>query len=145
MGVMYCGPYFEQVGSHEGYAARVPPDGELTATWTLATDEFVAHGPACGCGWYGPTRHAPTEAGEDAAVAEWRRCHLEPLIAAAARDGWPAWAERVAGRAIAVASHIAAGRPDIAAEIMDRLQADVEAWARIASELAEDHATGAAR
>jgi len=49
------------------------------------------------------------------------------------------------GRALAVASHIVAGRPDIAAEITHRLQSDVEAGARIASKLAEDQATGGGR
>jgi len=135
MGVVYCGPYAGQVGSHEGYAARVLPDGELTATWTTQTAVFTAHVAACACGWHGQGRHAPTEDGEDAAIVQW---HLEPLIATAARDGWPAWAERVAGLAIAVASHISVGQLDLAIEVMERLDADVQAWAWIARELADE-------
>jgi len=140
MGTVYCGPYAGQVGHHEGYAARVLPDGELTGTWSAETAAFLAHVAACDCGWYGPTRHAPTEAGEDEALAQWRREHLEPLIAAAAQRGWPAWADRVAARARTAAEHIAEGHPASAVEVIDRLEEDVRAWARIAGELADDQA-----
>lgn len=60
MGVVYCGPYAEQVGyEHEGYAARALPEGTLTSSWTLETDEFRGYVAACGCGWTGAGRVLP--------------------------------------------------------------------------------------
>jgi hypothetical protein len=138
MGVIYCGPYAEQVGSHEGYGARVLPDGSLTGIWTYETREFLGWVAACDCGWHGETRYPPTDAGEAEAIAEWSGVHLQPLIVTA-QLSWPAWAERVAARARAAAEHIAAGRAETAALVIDRLDKEIQAWARIARELANEH------
>ena len=137
MGIVYCGPYAEQIGDgHEGYAARVLPDGTLTATWTRETREFTGYVAACECGWQDTVRHPPTDAGEEAADADWSREHLAALIGRAAR-GWGEWAERVAARARVVAEHAAAGRYAAAVTALRRLADDVELWARTARELAE--------
>jgi hypothetical protein len=135
---VYCGPYAEQVGyEHEGYAARVLPDGVLTGTWTAATSDFLGYVAACGCGWTGGTQYPPTDGGEDEARAEWDRDHLRSLIERAKR-GWPTWADRVAARAREVAGHVAAGRFSDAVLVLDRLTKDVESWSRIARGLADD-------
>lgn len=75
------------LSDHEGYAARRLPDGTLTGTWTAATREFTAYVAACSCStgsgytdWYGSTDHPPTDAGEQAALAEWERVHAWPLL-----------------------------------------------------------------
>jgi hypothetical protein len=44
-----------------------------------------------------------------------------------------------------VAAHVAAGRIDLAVELMNRLDEDVQAWARVVYELAEEQAAGGAR
>jgi hypothetical protein len=143
MGRVYCGPYAEQVGyEHEGYAARMLPSGVLTATWTVETDTFVAHVPACTCGWTGGDRHPATDAGEDAAVEAWQRDHLQPLVAAAAREDWRVWGSR-AGNAVAeVAAYVAAGRLELAVPVMKRLVTDVTTWARVLDEHVEEAARG---
>jgi hypothetical protein len=61
----------EGLYDHEGYAARKLDDGTLTGTWTAATAAFTAYVAACGCGWTAAAEHPPTEAGEDAALADW--------------------------------------------------------------------------
>ena len=138
MGRVYCGPYAQQVGGHEGYAARLLPDETLTGTWTAETDEFVAYVSACGCGWAGETRHSPTDAGEDAALEEWDRFHLAPLISAAAREFWPRWVDALAERAARVADHIAAGDPAAAVELMRRIEDDVRQGRRVLDALVEE-------
>ena len=75
------GSLIEDLWDHEGYAARRLPDGTLTGTWSYATREFTAFVPACGCGWSGDREHPPTEAGEEAAIGQWRVEHAEPLLA----------------------------------------------------------------
>jgi hypothetical protein len=84
MGVFYDFG-FPAVESHEGYGARRLPSGELTGTWTHETRAFDAYVAACDCGWSGDHAHPPTEAGEDAAVDEWKRVHMLPLLPALAR------------------------------------------------------------
>lgn len=137
MGVVYCGPYAEQIGDgHEGYAARVLPDGTRTAGWTAETREFTAWVAECECGWHGAGLFSPSDAGEEQAKAEWERDHLAELIARAER-GWDAWAERVAGRAREVAGHARAGRHAAAVAVLDGLAEDIDLWAWTARELAE--------
>jgi hypothetical protein len=138
MGRIYCGPYAEQLGgAHEGYAAIVLPDGTLAVAWTAST-VIVAHVAACDCGWTGGLRHAASEAGEDAAVAQWEREHLDPLITAAARNGWPAWAQGVAGRVTRIEELVRAGDLRGARELMRRVQDDVRTWGFVLNELVEE-------
>ena len=75
------GRFLEDLWDHEGYGARRLPDGTLTGTWTAATREFTAFVPACGCGWHTDREHPPSEAGEQAALGQWRAEHAEPLLA----------------------------------------------------------------
>jgi hypothetical protein len=62
MGVTYHGPYAEAIGydDHEGYAARILPDGTETAVWTYETREFRAYRTRCACGWRGSGRYPAT-------------------------------------------------------------------------------------
>ncbi|MPZ85232.1 MAG: hypothetical protein GEV28_34530 [Actinophytocola sp.] len=87
MGIVYFGLYADAIDSysHEGYAARVRPDGSETSVWTYETREFVGYRACCECGWRGSTTYPPTQEGEDQADEEWDHDHLRPLIDAAAR------------------------------------------------------------
>ncbi|WP_291416732.1 hypothetical protein [Actinophytocola sp.] len=87
MGTVYCGPYADAIDSysHEGYVARVRPDGSETAVWTYATREFTGYRACCECGWRGTATHPPTSEGEAQAEGEWDREHLRPMVDAAAR------------------------------------------------------------
>lgn len=86
MGTVYCGPYADAIGDdHEGYAARLLPDGTETGIWTYETREFHGYCARCECGWRGVVVHPPTDAGEDAALDEWDRNHLRLLVRAEAR------------------------------------------------------------
>lgn len=82
MGTIYCGPFAEQIDSyrHEGYAARILPDGTETGSWTYETREFTGYRAHCDCGWRGTTTYPPTERGEELADEEWDHDHLRPLI-----------------------------------------------------------------
>ena len=134
MGAVYCGPYAEQVGyEHEGYAARVLPNGTLTRE----TAEFLAYVAACGCGWTGRTRYPATDAGEDEAIAEWERAHLRPLIEFARRT-WHDWAERVAARARHIAQQVTDGHLANAELVMERLTDDVNRWSQTFRALIEE-------
>ena len=149
MGIIYDGPYADLIEAdnhgpypHEGYPARVMPDGTLSGSWggDIPDDAHVGFKAACGCGWTGTTVH-PTgdldSPGYRAAQAEWDRAHLQPLIDQAA-GGWRAWADSVAQRAAAVAGQVTAGRPTDAVWLLDELAADLAARQRIAAQLAED-------
>lgn len=139
MGVVYSGPYDGLVERgangypHEGYAGQLRPDGSVSPFYIEEFDAYVA---ACGCHWQGETRYPPTEEGEDQALDEWRRVHLQPLVDKAA-GSWPRWADSVGNAARDAAAQIAAGQPARAAEILARLVGDVEHRVRIAEELAE--------
>jgi hypothetical protein len=87
MGTVYCGPYADAIGydDHEGYAARILPDGTETGTWTYETREFRGCRAHCACGWRGTATHPATDADEDAALDDWDRDHLRPLIQEEAR------------------------------------------------------------
>lgn len=87
MGTSYWGPFAEQIDAdrHEGYAARILPDGTETGTWTYETREFTGYRAHCECGWRGTTTYPPTERGAELADEEWDRDHLRPLIDAEAQ------------------------------------------------------------
>lgn len=82
MGTVYCGPYADAIGydHHEGYAARLLPNGTETGTWTYETREFCGYRAHCECGWRGAIVHPATDAGEEAAEEDWDHYHLRPLI-----------------------------------------------------------------
>lgn len=84
MGTVYYGPYAEEIGYHEGYAARILPTGEETATWAYETREFVNYVARCDCGWRGTAIYKPDDNGERLADEEWDHDHLRPLIDAQA-------------------------------------------------------------
>jgi hypothetical protein len=87
MGISYYGPFAEQIDAdrHEGYAARILPDGTETGTWTYETRAFTGYRAHCDCGWRDTTTYAPTDQGEDLAYEAWDRNHLRPLIDAEAQ------------------------------------------------------------
>jgi hypothetical protein len=76
---------FPMTESHEGYGARRLPSGKLTSGWTHETRGFTGYVAACDCGWVGETDHVPNEAGQKAAIDEWREKHIEPLLPGLAR------------------------------------------------------------
>jgi hypothetical protein len=82
MGTVYCGPYADVIGysDHEGYAARILPDGTETGTWTYATREFRGYRAHCACGWLAAAVHPATDTGEESAMDDWDRDHLSLLI-----------------------------------------------------------------
>lgn len=82
MGIVYMGPFADEIGyhDHEGYAARILPNGEETGTWTYETREFVGYRAHCDCGWRGQHRYEPTEEGEQLASDEWDHDHLRPMV-----------------------------------------------------------------
>jgi hypothetical protein len=87
MGIVYCGPYAGATGyeAHEGYAARILPDGTDTGTWTWETRAFRGYraraAPAAGAA-RAPTR--PPTGDNRAAEDEWDHDHLQPLLRAEA-------------------------------------------------------------
>ncbi|PKV99597.1 hypothetical protein ATK30_0577 [Amycolatopsis echigonensis] len=86
MGITYCGPYADALADdHEGYAARILPDGTETGTWTHATREFTGYRAHCACGWRGSAAYPATDEGENLAVETWGRDHLIPLVNTVAR------------------------------------------------------------
>lgn len=85
MGTVYCGPYADAIGYHEGYAAQILPGGGETSTWIADPTAFVGHQAACDCGWRGQHNYATTEEGEQRALEEWDHDHLRPLLDAEAR------------------------------------------------------------
>ncbi|MEU5852513.1 hypothetical protein [Saccharopolyspora shandongensis] len=82
MGTVYFGPYAEEIDAdrHEGYAARILPDGTETATWTASTREFRNYVARCSCGWRGTAIYKPDDNGEQLAYEEWDHDHLRPLV-----------------------------------------------------------------
>jgi hypothetical protein len=140
VGIVYTGPYADQLDyyqSHEGYAARRLPTGQLTSTWTYDTRTFTAWVACCACGWQAKTEHPPTDQGEYAARWQWDSEHIQPLIADIATTGWTEWAARTASRAQTVCEHIAAGRYPAAAAVMGRLGRDLAMWQRTTHALLE--------
>lgn len=86
MGIIYCGPYAEALADdHEGYAARILPDGTETGTLTHATHEFTGYRGHCVCGWRGTAVYPPSDEGWNLAGEEWGRDHLLPLVNTVAR------------------------------------------------------------
>jgi hypothetical protein len=77
------GMLFEDLGAHEGCAARRLHDGTLTSTWTRDTAAFNAYVGACTCGWTGTEQHRPTDAARAAAENQWELGHARPLLAEA--------------------------------------------------------------
>ncbi len=83
MGTLLDGLY-----DHEGYGAQRLADGTYSPHW-VGDGEFVAYVASCECSlseyrhttWRGG-EYPPTEAGEEAALAEWQRMHAGPLLAA---------------------------------------------------------------
>jgi hypothetical protein len=140
MGTVYHGPYANLIDAyhHEGYAARKLPTGLLTSTWSYATREFRHHVAKCGCGWTGSTLHPPTEQGEQDALEEWDRKHLQVLIRKA-RTTWRPWADRTARAVHEVADLIGDGQHHQAAELLSRLITRLEERRRIAADLANPH------
>jgi hypothetical protein len=139
MGIRYTGPYAEQVEDHEGHAARKLADGTVSTAWADESSTLVAYVAACSCGWHAEVEHPATEAGEEAAEAQWNTEHLSPLIEAA-RTGWDAWPEELVGLARYVRDRVQAGDAAEALRILDQLVADVDYRRRIATRLAAQQA-----
>lgn len=142
MGTIYFGPYHEEIDTydHEGYTARVMPDGTETSTfggeygWT----GHVGYRARCDCGWAGATVYPveePDPLDSDEADEEWMREHIQPMVDQARRQTWPAWSTRDATRATSAAEHVAAGRYADALNTMQRMRDDLDARMRTVADL----------
>ncbi|MGH3680129.1 MAG: hypothetical protein ACRDT2_07740 [Natronosporangium sp.] len=148
MGTTYFGPYYEEIDTyrHEGYAARVMPDGTETSTFggRYGRSGHVGYRARCGCGWSGSTVYPvpdddPFEC--EQADLEWQRDHIDPMVEQARRTVWPSWQRQTAARAATVVEHVAAGRYRAAAEVLTALREDLDARVRTVEDLSD--ATGA--
>lgn len=138
MGIVYCGPYADLIDSysHEGYAARKLPGGQLTSIWNYQNREFLGYVAKCECGWTGSTLHEPTEDGRDAAGDEWDSDHLQQLINDAKR-AWHRWADRTGGAVQDVANLVRDRQFSQASRALARLIEDLQTRQRTVEELAE--------
>jgi hypothetical protein len=98
MGIIYTGPYAGYLHppgvKHEGYAARLMPDGTLT-TWRGETGHIGLVG-ACCCGRHSDTVRPGADHGHGSpayrqAEDDFEAQHLNPLIERAAVEFWPTW------------------------------------------------------
>ena len=146
MGIVYLGPYADDVNdpvTHEGYAARLMPDGTLTSTWGGQYGRTGHTGlvACCECGWRGEVIRPPGDIdGPECQAAErdFETQHLDPLIEAAQRRSWPDWAERSSLRVAFILDRIAAGHPAMALRSLETLRDDLDRHIRVATELAHD-------
>jgi len=146
MGILYAGPYAHDLNAdtdHEGYAARLMPDGTLSSGWSTDPDwpPHVGLVGACSCGWRAERVHSPGDLDGpeyQAAESDFEAEHLGPLVDAAAARSWPDWAARTISWANETAIHIAAGRPHDARYVLDLLRDDLNHRINIADELAEE-------
>ncbi|MEV6610149.1 hypothetical protein [Kutzneria sp. NPDC051319] len=125
MGIRYTGPYAQQVDEHEGHAARKLADGTVSVEWTEETSSLQGFVGACSCGWRGDGEHPATEAGREAAEAQWNTEHLGPLIEAA-RATWDSWPEELVGLARYVRDRVQAQDAAEALRVLDQMVADVD-------------------
>jgi len=135
MGIRYTGPYAEQVEDHEGHAARKLTDGTVSTMWTEETSTLHSFVAACSCGWRAEVDHPATEAGREAAEAQWNAEHLSPLIEAA-RASWATWPDDLAGLARYAQDRIEAQDVVEALRILDQMVADVDYRRRTIAQLA---------
>ena len=140
MGIVYTRAYADEVNhpvAHEGYVARLLPDGRLSSTWN---DEEVHIGlvGACSCGWRAARVRPPGE--DDGPEYEWalgdfHSQHLEPLIAQTAATSWPTWTRRITGQANRITALIAAGRLEEAHHLLDTLREETTQRMSLVAEL----------
>jgi hypothetical protein len=140
MGIRYTGPYAEQVAEHEGQAARKLADGTVSTVWTEETSTLQAFIASCSCGWHATAEHPATEAGKEAAEAQWNTEHLTPLIEAA-RATWESWPDHVAGLARYARDRILAQDNAEALRILNQMFADVDYRRRTVARLTTQETT----
>jgi hypothetical protein len=146
MGIVYLGPYADDVNdpvTHEGYAARLMPDGTLTSTWggQYGRTGHIGLIACCECGWRGETVHPPGDIDSpehQAAERDFETQHLDPLIDAASRRSWPDWAARTTARVAFVVDHISAGHPAMAVRSLETLRDELDGRIRVATDLAAE-------
>ncbi|MFC0111812.1 hypothetical protein [Kibdelosporangium aridum] len=142
MGIRYTGPYAEQVAEHEGQAARKLTDGTVSTGWTEEASALEAFIAACSCGWRAAAEHPATEAGKEAAEAQWNTEHLSPLIEAA-RSSWESWPDDLAGLARYARDRVLAQDNAEALRILDQMVADVDYRRRTVAQLSGQQERGA--
>jgi hypothetical protein len=147
MGVFYDGPYADDVNHdafHEGYAARLMPDGTLSSAWG-GLDGLTGHTGlvgACDCGWRADLVHPPGDYASpsyEAAEEDFRTQHLQPLIEAARQQSWPRWTTHVTGLAAQVADHAQRGRLDDAEDLLRELRQTLDRRIPVLAELRAEH------
>jgi hypothetical protein len=142
MGIRYTGPYAEQVAEHEGQAARMLADGTVSTVWTEEASTLDAFVASCSCGWRATAEHPATEAGKEAAEAQWNTEHLIPLIEAA-RASWESWPDDLAGLARYARDRIVAQDNAEALRILDQIAADIDYRRRTVARLSGQQERGA--
>jgi hypothetical protein len=142
MGIRYTGPYAEQVEEHEGQAARKLTDGTVSTVWSDETSTLSAFVAACTCGWRAEGEHPATEAGKEAAEAQWNTEHLSPLIDAA-RATWDSWPDELAGLARYARDRMETQDTAEALRILDQMVADVDYRRRTIAQLSAQRERGA--
>jgi hypothetical protein len=133
MGIVYVGPYADDVhaeADHEGYAARLWPDGRITGSWggEHGWTGHIGLVGACDCGWCSDRIRLSGDLNSpeyEAAERDFEVEHLDPLIKAAKNRSWPDWARRTADRANYIATLVEQDRRGEAREALDRLRDDV--------------------
>ena len=143
MGVIYDGPYAEDVNRdalHEGYPARIMPDGTLTSTWggSYGWTGHVGFVAACDCGWRSDRTRPPGEYDGpeyEAALHDFQTQHLDPLIEEAKRDSWPRWVRAITSYATSLAELAASGRLDDADDQLHALRDEVAHRMSVIAEL----------
>jgi hypothetical protein len=137
MGIRYIGPYAQQVEDHEGQAARKLSDGTVSVEWTEETSSLAGFVAACSCGWRADSEQPATEAGREAAEAQWNTEHLGPLIEAA-RAAWDTWPEELVGLARYVRDRVQAQDAAEALRVLRQMAADVDYRRRTVTLLAAE-------
>lgn len=140
MGTLYLGPLHEEIDTyrHEGWAARVFPDG--TETGQYGRTGHIGYRARCECGWVGSTVYpAPEPDPKESAVAEeeWFRNHISPMVEQARRTAWPQWQQWLSSRASTVRRYMETGRYRDAIKLMAAMREDLDTRLRTAGELAE--------
>ena len=127
---------FDDIPGHEGFAAPVLPDGELSRSASAFTKSYIGYQAACSCGWTDRRRFPPTPQGAQDAEGHWVR-HAGPLLAAAP----PSWLVIKSNLLCEQIVNLTTERPLAALTLL----AQVEAWhhALLAQAVAAARATDA--
>ena len=146
MGIVYVGPYADDVNHdayHEGYAARLWPDGTISGSWggEHGSTGHIGLVGACECGWRSQSVHPAGDIDgpeHQAAKRDFETEHLDPLVEQARQRSWPLWARRVTTRAHEITHLVQAGRLGDANRILNHLRDDVGHRSTVLADLIDE-------